>query len=373
MGYFGKVMRFIGRILKYSLISIFILLIAFFIAIQTSGFQTYLGQKASAWLSDELNTEIRIDKVDIDFFNSVLLKGVYVQDLNKDTLLYGSEIICDIENFSYSEYKLDLDQIELKNMVAKVITYKGDTIPNYQFLVDYFAPTDTISDTTKNNFKVNFGNFKFTDVDLVYADRNDTMHTEAMNFSDLNVRNIYGLVSDLKFEEDTILFNVKDLSLRESCGFNLENLSSIVKISPMDIKLDSLYLKTDKTLLRGKYYMLTNGWESYSDYLNKVYMYADLKDSCYVSAKDIAYFVPELLGNDDKIVISGIVKGTVASLTGKNLDLRYGTNTRFYGDFNIEGLPDINNTYLHFDVKQLSTTRKDLIKIMSLLSTGKTN
>jgi hypothetical protein len=363
MGYFGKVMRFIGRILKYSLISIFILLIAFFIAIQTSGFQTYLGQKASAWLSDELKTEIRIEKVDIDFFNSVLLKGVYVQDLNKDTLLYGAEMICDINDFSYSEYKLDLDQIELKNMVAKVITYKGDTIPNYQFLVDYFAPTDTISDSTKNNFKVNFGNFKFTDVDLVYADRNDTIRTEAMNFSDLNVRNIYGLVSDLKFEEDTILFNVKDLSLRESCGFNLENLSSMVKISPMDIKLDSLYLKTDKTLLRGKYYMLTNGWESYSDYLNKVYMYADLKDSCYVSAKDIAYFVPELLGNDDKVLISGIVKGTVTSLTGKNLNLQYGTNTRFYGDFNVEGLPDLNNTYLHFDVKQLSTTRKDLIKI----------
>lgn len=363
MGYFGKVMRFIGRILKYSLISIFILLIAFFIAIQTSGFQTYLGQKASAWLSDELNTEIKIDKVDINFFNSVLLKGVYVQDLNKDTLLYGSEIICDIKEFSYSEYKLDLQQIELKNMVAKVITYKGDTIPNYQFFVDYFSSKDTISDSTKNNFKVNFGNFKFTDLDLVYADRNDTIQTKAMNFSDLSIRNINGLVSDLKFEEDTILFNVKDLSLRESCGFNLENLSSLVKISPMDIKLDSLYLKTDKTLLRGKYYMLTNGWDSYNDYVNKVSMLADLKDICYVSVEDIAYFVPELLGDEDKVFISGNVKGTVASLRGKNIDLRYGASTRFYGDFGIEGLPDINNTYLHFDIKQLSTTRKDLIKI----------
>lgn len=363
MGYFGKVMRFIGRILKYSLISIFILLIAFFIAIQTSGFQTYLGQKASAWLSDELNTEIRIDKVDIDFFNSVLLKGVYVKDLNKDTLLYGSEIICDIKEFSYSEYKLDLQQIELKNMVAKVITYKGDTIPNYQFFVDYFLPKDTISDSTKNNFKVNFGNFKFTDLDLVCAVRNDTIQTKAMNFSDLSIRNINGLVSDLKFEEDTILFNVKDLSLRESCGFNLENLSSLVKISPMDIKLDSLYLKTDKTLLRGKYYMLTNGWDSYNDYVNKVSMLADLKDSCYVSVEDIAYFVPELLGDEDKVFISGNVKGTVASLRGKNIDLRYGASTRFYGDFGIEGLPHINNTYLHFDIKQLSTTRKDLIKI----------
>lgn len=363
MGYFGKVMRFIGRILKYSLISIFILLIAFFIVIQTSGFQTYLGQKASAWLSDELNTEIRIDKVDIDFFNSVLLKGVYVQDLNKDTLLYGAEMICDIENFSYNDYKLDLDQIELKNMVAKVITYKGDTIPNYQFLVDYFASTDTISDTTKNNFKVNFCNFKFTDVDLVYADRNDTIQTKAMNFSDLSIRNINGLVSDLKFEEDTILLNIQNLSLTESCGFNLENLSSIVKISPMDIKLDSLYLKTDKTLLRGKYCMYTNGWDSYNDYVNKVNMLADLKDSCYVSVEDIAYFVPELLGDEDKVFISGNVKGTVASLRGKNVDLRYGTSTRFYGDFGIEGLPDINNTYLHFDIKQLTTTRKDLIKI----------
>src|SRR4051812_21438176 len=56
MRFLGKVMRFIGRFIKYSLISVFVLLIAFAIAIQTSSFQTFLGERASAWLSKELHT-----------------------------------------------------------------------------------------------------------------------------------------------------------------------------------------------------------------------------------------------------------------------------------------------------------------------------
>src|SRR5699024_4435935 len=102
------------------------------------------------------------------------------------------------------------------------------------------------------------------------------------------------------------------------------------------IKLDSLYLKTDKTLLMGRYYMQTNSWDSYNDYINNVYMNADLKDSCYISAADIGLFVPEIYGDQNKISISGKIQGTVNSLKGKNLYLAFGKHTSFTGNFNIE-------------------------------------
>jgi hypothetical protein len=363
MRFLGKVIRFIGRFIKYSLISVFVLLIAFFIAIQTSSFQTYLGKKASAWLSEELHTTISIEKVDIKFFSSVVLKGVYVEDLHKDTLLYGADLTCRISNFSYSEYKLDLAEIKLSHTHANLIRYKGDSDFNYQFLADYFAPRDTIKDTTSSQFTVNYGAVVFDKVNFAYIDQNDTSLARGMNFSALKVSNISGTLSGLMMNKDTIDITITGLRAKEQSGFTLERLDAIAHVSPLGIKLDSLYLKTDKTLLKGKYHMLTNSWDSYNDYIEQVYMLADLKDSCYVSAADIAYFVPDLKGDTDRVFISGKVRGTVSSLKGKDLKLAYGKNIRFNGDFNIDGLPDINSTYIHFDIKQLEATRSDLMAI----------
>ncbi|HEY1039025.1 MAG TPA: hypothetical protein VGF30_06440, partial [Bacteroidia bacterium] len=363
MQFLRKVIRFLGRFLKYSLICVFILLIAFFIAIQTSTFQTYLGKQASSWLSKELNTTISIDQVDIDFFNSVVLKGVYVEDLKKDTLLYGAELICKISDFSYSEYKLDLEEIQLNNMDANLIKYKGDSTYNYQFIADYFVPADTIKDTTSSEFKISYGGLKLNNVDFAFIDENDTSTSKGINFAKLKFTGVSGAFSDFMMNKDTIDIKIDNFTAREQSGFYLEKLNTIAHISPLDIKLDSLYLKTNKTLLKGRYYMHTNSWESYNDYINMVYMDADLKDSCYVSAADIAWFVPELYGNNNKITISGKVRGTVNSLKGKNLYLAYGKNTAFKGDFNIEGLPDIENTYIHFDIKTLTASRSDLMTI----------
>lgn len=360
MQFFRKVIRFLGRFIKYSLICVLVLLIAFFIAIQTSGFQTYLGQKASAWLSEELHTTISIEKIDIDFFNSVVLKGVYVEDLKQDTLLYGEELICKISDFSYSEYKLDMEEIRLTNMDANLIKYQGDSVYNYQFITDYFTPAETIEDTTSSDFKIGYGDLVLDNINFAFIDQNDTSKTKGMNFAKLNFKNASGTFSEFKIQKDTINVTIKDFTAKEQCGFDLEKLSAIVHVSPLDIKLDSLYLKTNQTLLMGKYYMRTNSWDSYSDYVNKVYMDVDLKDSCYVSASDIAWFVPEIHGDQNMISISGRLKGTVSSLTGKNLYLAFGKNTKFKGDFNIEGLPNIEETYIHFDIKNLTTSRSDL-------------
>jgi hypothetical protein len=363
MRFLGKVIRFIGRFIKYSLISLFVLLVAFFIAIQTSPFQTFLGQQASKWLSKELHTTVSVEKVDIKFISSVVLKGVYVEDLHKDTLLYGAELTCRISDFSYSEYKVDLSEIRLSHTTGNIVRYKGENDFNYQFLADYFAPRDTIRDTTSGGFKVTYGAVVFDKVNFAYIDQNDTTPARGMNFSDLQVSNISGELSRLMMNKDTIDITVRGLTAREHSGFNLQRLDAIAHISPLGIRLDSLYLQTDKTLLKGKYHMLTNDWDAYNDYEQKVYMRAELKDTCYVSASDIAYFVPDLIGDTDKVYISGNIRGTVNSLKGKSLKLAYGKNTRFNGDFSIEGLPDIDNTYIHFDIKDLQATRADLQQI----------
>src|ERR1700752_3088180 len=96
----GKVSRFIWRSIKITLLVVLVILLSAFFLVQVPSVQTYLGKKASAYLSKQLKTKIDIKVINIDFFKTVNLEGVYVEDLQHDTLLYGGKIACKIKLFS---------------------------------------------------------------------------------------------------------------------------------------------------------------------------------------------------------------------------------------------------------------------------------
>ena len=49
-------------------------------------------QKITTYLSDELNTEVTIDRIDIDFFDKLVMEGFILKDLKGDTLLYAGNL-----------------------------------------------------------------------------------------------------------------------------------------------------------------------------------------------------------------------------------------------------------------------------------------
>src|SRR5690606_30531087 len=61
--------------------------------------------------------------------------------------------------------------------------------------------------------------------------------------------------------------------------------------------------------------------------------------------------------------LTGKVKGLVKDLSLQNFKLMYGAHTRFAGNMNMRGLPDVENLYLYFDAKKLSTSFLDVTHI----------
>jgi hypothetical protein len=68
-------------------------------SLQYKPVQTYIAKKAAAYLSKELHTTIGIKSLYIKPFKSVVLEGLYVQDLDKDTLLYTQQFTVDLNYF----------------------------------------------------------------------------------------------------------------------------------------------------------------------------------------------------------------------------------------------------------------------------------
>ena len=85
---------------------------AFFI-LKSSKVQTYLTHKITKEISENLNTKIEVESVHFRFFNRIVLKNVYIEDLLQDTLLFSKEVICNINKFDNKKRIIDISNISL--------------------------------------------------------------------------------------------------------------------------------------------------------------------------------------------------------------------------------------------------------------------
>jgi hypothetical protein len=335
---------------------------ALYVAVQTETFQTWAAHKATAYLSDELGTKVDVGRLKITFIKDVTLENVFVGDKHNDTLVCGESIRVTVNGFSYEKKKLRLEEAELKNIKVKLIKYKGEKEFNFQFLADYLdSGPDTPKDTTPSPWKITYGNLILKDVDFLYRLMRDTDKVvNNMNYNNIHVSNINGRFSDIDFKGDTIYAQIHDLNAVEQCGMTLNSLTTKVKLSPVQLRCDSITLRTPNSYVKGGFSFNYSQWEDYLDFINKVYIKGRLKDSTFVNMKDIAYFAEDINGFKETFFVKGNVRGYVNELNGNEMDVSYGSNTRFMGDISFTGLPDIDKSYIHFDAEQLSTSKQDL-------------
>lgn len=357
-------LRKITRIFLKTLGAVFGLLVLIgiflYFGFQTYGFQTWLAQKAGGYLSGELNNTVKVSQVELEFFSKAELKGVIILDRHRDTILHG-DIQVNIKHFNYERQKLDLGTITLKNATSKLIQYKGDTVFNYQFLVDYFdsGKKDTLH--KKQGWDVTFGDVVLDNVAFMYRkEKYVEPVSRNINFDDIWLKHTSGKISGFQLKGDTVLATISHLSTREQSGFVLDDLSTKASISSTRLICENLHVRTPGSQIRGRVDFAYTSWDDYTDFIEKVKMDGSIADSSYLSSRDIAAFAPELNGLNKTVFVSGQVNGFVNDMTLTGFKLAYGSRTRFNGNLTVIGLPDIDSCYLHFDARELATSYADL-------------
>lgn len=133
----STVLRKVAKILLgvlLFLLALFCLTVAF---VQTEWGQNWLAHKVTDKLSADLKSRISIKKVQIQFFNKMNLQGVFIEDLQKDTLLAAGTVQVRITDWFFLKDKAVLHYIGLENAVINL--NRTDSVWNYHFLEEYFA------------------------------------------------------------------------------------------------------------------------------------------------------------------------------------------------------------------------------------------
>lgn len=354
-----KLLKILGRIIGISFewILIFVLFLVF--AIQTSPFQTFITQKVTNYLSNELNTKIRIGKISIVFLDKIALDDLLIKDQKNDTLAFISRLYVTIDQVN-RENKFIINKVDIENSTFHLSRDKKTGDYNYWFITDYF---ESGSKSKSKPMGLHLREIHFKNVNLDYDDNRKYYSKFGMDYDHLKIRNIHLDINDMEIKDDVYKGYISHLSADEKSGFILDKLTGYANVSPEGICLKGLSIKTPlSSIYAPKLNMNMNHFEDVYTFEDSVTFDASLNLS-KVSLKDVSYFATALEGMDQIVHLKADVTRKVENLKIANLDLKTGRNTHVVGNLTLPDFNHFEQSFFNERIDYAYISIKDLKKI----------
>ena len=322
---------------------------ALYLISQSSTVQTYFTRKLANKLSGQLNTKIHIGGIDIAFFNKVILKNFWAEDNFEDTLVFVERFAATIDSFSFREKYIAFKNIGFENSSLRL---SSDSSGNFSYRLPEIKQDTSKKEAGK--WKVICSDFSFKGANIFYTPAPSGGNQNVL-LNDINFN-----IKNLKFLGDSLSFDMNSLSLHTSNDFDILNMGASISVGKGITRLRNVSLNTLRSEIAeaGLSYRFHGkaGLDAPAEILLNI-------GRSQISFEDLAIFIPAIEGMDQVVDFSGEISGSMASLRGRDIYLRTGRNTVVNCNFYLNGLPDIENLYLFFDLDNLQTSFSDLNNI----------
>lgn len=321
--------------------------------------QTRMAQRTAAYLSHELNTGVSVGGLNISWFLNVVLENVQVKDRKNAVLIKSPKITLDVDKINIKHRSVSIQEITITGAGLKLIKYRSDSTFNYSFLIDYFSSE---SNTTTDPWKVALKGITIEGSSLVYNNEHKEAVDSIIDYNHLLVSNIYLKADNIAFAGDSISADIKNLAAIEKSGFRLHRLAGSISIKPGLIEATNLKIMTRGSDLQADMQFTYNDSDDLSNFIDSVSIEAMFKPSI-LELNELKYFAREVNGMENLIHFNGRIKGKISSLKARDFQFRFGANSFFEGEISMDGLPDIQETFIHLKVNKLATDYYDLANI----------
>jgi len=188
-----------------------LLLISLILSLRLPYVQQKITDYATSYVSDKTNTEVQVDRLYVTFLGAAQIEGIYLEDKQKDTLLYAKSILVDVAWKPILDGFYEIKRVELEGVSANIHNSKDSTF-NYQFLIDAFSDStntkkEVSPDSTNQNNELPFsiGKVYLGNIKARYNDVIATLETS------VSLKKLETSVNEIDF--DSLNFDVAHLNL----------------------------------------------------------------------------------------------------------------------------------------------------------------
>lgn len=330
---------------------------ALWLVIQSSQVQTILVHKVTTILYNKTGANIKVGAVDFRPFNKILLKDVFIADLNNDTLIHAKRIGLSILNVKINEGTFKLNRVELNEAKINFVTDTSGVM-NLTALLEKISQ-DTVQDSDSGAFVLKSNRIKITNSTFRLKQIGAPEVESGINFEDLYLTNLNIDARNFLISSDTIALAISQMSFFEQSGFKVDNFRADFSLCSNHLNFGKLRIKAHGSNIKLNHLNMSfDGWEKFGDFVNNVKLDADFNNS-YLKTNTLTYIIPSLKSVNATVTIDGQIIGPVSNIRGKNIKITTGAQTLVSTNFFLTGLPNIDQTLMVVDIKELSTIRND--------------
>jgi hypothetical protein len=359
----AKIIKKIIRILLIILTVLVLVPVISLLLLQTPKLQTFTVRQITENISGKTGVDITIGKVSYTFFRKIVLDDILIKDQNGDTLLAVRQVNLRIRDIRPSEKVYRFGRADLFEPDFRII--KDTTgIVNLSWLINSFNKGQE-RDTTGRTY-LSFPDIGLFDGSFSITDKADTvgLQPSQINFKKLRLSSLNARIRDLIINPDSVSMGLRNLVFTEAGGFTCNSLTTDITVQGDSLCFREVDLITDSSsVIADRILLMPRDSAGWSDFINKVRFDMIFRNTL-LNTSDLAYFIRPLSGLGETIHLSGRVSGTVAEMKGRNISIEYAGSTRLRFNFDISGLPSINDSYLHIVFNDLRTSAEDIERFM---------
>jgi hypothetical protein len=135
----GRVIRIVLRALAVVLAPIILALLV----LQVPRVQSWIAQKAVAFISGKTHTRIEVGSLSIAFSHTLVLRDLFVEDLRGDTLLSVRTLAADINLLGLLSHAVIIHNVRIDSLTAHITRTLPDSAFNFGFILKALGPAAT--------------------------------------------------------------------------------------------------------------------------------------------------------------------------------------------------------------------------------------
>ena len=318
--------------------------------------QTRFAKYATNSINKEFGTNINIDEIRVSLISwDVAIKGIYIEDYQKDTLFYINQLGTSILSArNLTKGRLEFGHIDIDQLNFKLKTYKDTASTNLEVFIDKLDDKKPRKPGTPPFF-FSSSNVEIANSIFKLIDENREK-VETLNFKNLNIS-----AEDFLIVGPDVSTAIRTMSFIDKRDIAVRKLATQFSYTKKQMRFDSLSIETPGSQLIGN---LVFDYErkDFKDFLNKVKLSADFSDSnLALNEVNLLY---NQFGEGKTVLFSSKINGVLNDLNTEDLFL-LSENTGIRGNFNFKNLFTKEAPFImEAQIKNVTSTYYELRSLM---------
>lgn len=354
----------IKKVLAYSLtISVFTI-ISLFLILQMPPVQNWFASRFLKDFSQITGFPASVESFRMIWFDRLEVSGITIQDPAQNTMIGVERLIVNFRLASLlTKGDLYIDGIVADNAQVYITKPNCDStsLLNINEWINrineaYPAKSDT---TSVRSTRIQIGEALLTNSVFTYNDCSPDSLKNQFDYHHFTIDLDEGQLKSFLLQGDTTEFMVRTLIAEDrATKLKIHQLSTIFHISQKEMYFHNLNASVGNSIIQDTLEFYYQKQSDMADFNHKVKVRARI-DSTTLDPRDLVHFAPQLKIFKRPVTFAGEFNGKVSNFRITNLMLKSG-QTALYGECDMEGLPDINETFIILNLRNSILSPGDL-------------